>query len=110
MMPQLDRVDLQFEGVIPLLYIVAPTTCGNCRSTVKPLQHFVPVVFKESFQAPLLVGYRVELCAACHGLFQSDSEEVKCRTWELVCFIHERITSGEEIPLQIGGELPSRRG
>ena len=110
MTSQRDTPELPLDCIIPVLHIVAPTTCGICRATVKPLQNFVPVVAKESFQGSLLVGYRVELCAACHGLFESDSEEVRRRTWDLVVFIHERISTGEEIPLQIGGELTSRRG
>lgn len=104
-----DTADIPLDGVIPVLHIVAPTTCGICRVTVKSMQYYIPVVCTESFQKPLLVGYRVELCAACYGLFQPDSEEAERKIWDLLAFIHERITSGQELPLQIGGELPSRQ-
>lgn len=109
MTSRLDTANLSLDDVIPVLHIVAPTTCGICRATVKPLQDFVPVVIKESFQGSLLVGYRVELCGECHDLVQSDPKELKRRTWDLFEFIHERITSEEELPLQIGGELPRRQ-
>ena len=109
MMSRLNTEAPSPYSVIPALHIVAPTTCGLCKAAVKPMQHYVPVVYTKSFPGPLLQGLRVELCTACHDLVQSDPKELKRRTWDLFEFIHERITSGEELPLQIGGELPRRQ-
>lgn len=109
MMSRLNTEAPSPYSVIPALYIVAPTTCGICRAAVKSMQHYVPVVYTKSFPGPLLRGFRVELCTVCHELFQSDPEELKRRRLDLFEFIHERITSGKEIPMQIGGELPRRQ-